>query len=101
MECCPYTWNTIPWPGRRQSRRPWAPRYLRLQEAIAMALEKGTASSNVLSADGLNGGIVDNSLPTNNRGLVNNQIDSILVLMFNPAIAYTTIEASESRFDPK
>src|SRR5439155_16496388 len=78
-----------------------APRYLRLEEAIALALEGGTAGSNVIGATGQGAGLVDDSLPAGNRGLFNNQIDAIRVLKYNPAIAYTTVEASLSRYDPK
>lgn len=77
------------------------PRYLNLQEAIAMALESGTASSNSLGPDGLGGGTIDDTLIAGNRGLPNNQTDWIRVLSYNPAIAYTTIEASLARYDVK
>src|SRR5262249_21211537 len=77
------------------------PRYLSLQEAIAIALETGTASSNSIGPSGLANGIIDDTLIALNRGLANNQTDKIRVLSYTPAIAYTTIEASLSRFDPK
>jgi len=77
------------------------PRYLSLQEAIAIALETGTASSNSIGPSGLANGIIDDTLIALNRGLPNNQTDKLRVLSYNPAIAYTTIEASLSRFDPK
>jgi outer membrane protein TolC len=77
------------------------PRFLSLQEAIAIALEEGTASSNSIGPSGVATGTIDDTLLTNNRGLPNNQTDKIRVLKYNPAIAYTTIESSLARFDPK
>jgi len=77
------------------------PRYLSLNEAIAIALENGTPSSNFIGPDGLSIGTVDDTLAALNRGQFSVQTDRIRVLALNPAIAYNNIEASESRFDPK
>jgi outer membrane protein TolC len=77
------------------------PRYLSLSEAIAVALENGTPSSNLLGGDGDGSGQVDDTLFALNRGQASIQTDRVRVLMYNPAIAYNNIEASESRFDPK
>ena len=83
------------------------PRELSLPEALAIALENGTASSNFLGTAGLgavglgNAGVVDDTPAASARGLFNSQSDRIRVLALNPAIAYTNIEASESRFDAK
>jgi len=77
------------------------PRYLSLQEAIAIALEDGTASSNSIGPSGLATGTIDDTLVTLNRGLAANQTDKLRVLSYNPAAAFTTIESSLARFDPK
>jgi outer membrane protein TolC len=83
------------------------PRELSLPEALAIALENGTASSNFVGGSGPgvhgigNGAIIDDTPTALTRGILNGQSDRIRVLALNPAIAYTNIEASESRFDAK
>jgi outer membrane protein TolC len=80
------------------------PRYLSLSEAIAIALENGTPSSGLIGPDGDNIGQSDQGLVALNRGNLGqfvNQTDRLKVLALNPALAYNSIEAQESRFDPK
>ncbi|MCI0640602.1 MAG: TolC family protein [Gemmataceae bacterium] len=71
------------------------PRYLSLQEALALALERGTVSGRA----GPGQGLVDDGLVQFQGGSLNNQSDSIRVLSFNPAMAAATLEASAARFD--
>jgi outer membrane protein TolC len=82
------------------------PRYLSMQEAIAIALENGTASARSLQgANGPGSGLYDQSMvtspPTNssNTSGLTSQTDYVRVLALNPAIAGADIEAALSRFD--
>ncbi|MBI3411374.1 MAG: TolC family protein [Planctomycetes bacterium] len=73
------------------------PRFLSLQEAIALALENGTASGR----GGAGTGLVDDSFVslTIGAGSLTTQTDYIRVLSFNPAITQASLEQSASRFD--
>lgn len=75
------------------------PRFLSLQEAIALALENGTASGR----GGAGTGLVDDSFVslTIGAGSLTTQTDYIRVLSFNPAITQASVEQSLSRFDPQ
>lgn len=71
------------------------PRFISLQECIALALEHGIAPRG-----GAGSGQVDDTLVSfQNSGGLNNQSSAIRVLALNPAIAQTAIEQSLSRFD--
>lgn len=72
------------------------PRYLTLQEAIAISLENGHASGR--AGGGL--GFVDNNLASFAGGSLNAQTERIRVLALNPAIASAAMEASIARYDP-
>ena len=70
------------------------PRYMSLQEAIAISLENGLPSGNAQE------GTAPTTLATfNGPGSLNNQTDRIRVLALNPAIANAAMEASLARFD--
>lgn len=71
-------------------------RFMTLPEAIAIALENGTTSSNNQFS-----GTVDDSLVGLGRGPLNGQSERVRVLAMDPAIAQTNIEASLARFDAK
>ncbi len=74
------------------------PRPMSLEEAIAIALESGTASSRT----GIGQGVVDDTLLTFTPGTtsLNNQgVDRIRVLALNPALQSAAMEASLARFD--
>jgi outer membrane protein TolC len=95
----PLSEPTAPPPTVNTPDRP--PRYLSLQEAIAIALESGTASSR----GGVGSGIYDmnmvNSTPIIGAGALNltNQTDNLRVLALEPALGGANIEAAASRFD--
>ena len=73
------------------------PRYLTLQEAIAIALESGTASGR----NGAGQGVVDDFGLTFSNGAnsLNQQTDRIRVLALNPSLVATGMEASLARYD--
>ena len=76
-----------------QPDRP--PRYLSLQEAIAIALENGTSGS---KNGGVNTpGIVDDSPAVVTGGSLNSQSDRVRVLALQPAISGANIEAAIGR----
>jgi outer membrane protein TolC len=78
-----------------QPDRP--PRYLSLQEAIAIALENGTSGS---KNGGVNTpGIVDDSPAVVTGGSLNSQSDRVRVLALQPAISGANIEAALARYD--
>jgi outer membrane protein TolC len=81
---------TVDYPDRK-------PRFMTLQEAVAIALETGRASGRV----GIGQGITDDSLAGLQNGPLNNQTDKIRVLSYNPSIAFSSMEASAARFDAK
>lgn len=90
----PLTGGSAPPPNVDFPERP--PRFLSLQEAIAIALESGTASGR----GGVGSGIVDDSFVAfQGGGSLNNQTDRIRVLALNPAIAQASLEQSLARFD--
>jgi outer membrane protein TolC len=72
------------------------PRYLELQEAIAIALENGHASGRA----GAGTGRVDNNLVSFAGGSLIPQSERIRVLALNPAISFAAMEGAASRFDP-
>jgi outer membrane protein TolC len=74
-----------------------APRYLQLQEAIAIALENGHVSGR---AGGGFGRPDDNLITFNGPSSLNAQSERIRVLALNPGITHAAIEASMARFDP-
>src|SRR5262249_34002509 len=69
------------------------PRHLTLQEAIAIALERGTVGFQTVRQPG---GIPDDLLGP----AIVAQSDSVRVLGINPAISGLGVEASLSRYDP-
>lgn len=71
-------------------------RFLTLQEAIAISLENGNASSR---GGGIGLGQVDDTLAIFQGGSTVSQSDSVRVLALAPAIAAANIEASLARFD--
>jgi outer membrane protein TolC len=72
------------------------PRYLTLQEAIAIALENGHVSGRA----GTGRGLVDDSfLQFTNPGSMNTQTERLRVLALNPAFANAAMEAAASRYD--
>lgn len=72
-------------------------RYLSLQEAVAIGLENGAASSR---NGGVNTpGVVDDSPAIPTGGSLNAQSDRIRVLALQPAISAASMEASLARFD--
>ncbi|MCI0380638.1 MAG: TolC family protein [Gemmataceae bacterium] len=82
-------------PDVNDPNRP--PRYLSLQEAIAISLENGTASGR----GGPGFGIVDDNLLQFQlgAGTLNGQTDRIRVLALQPAVAAANLEANIARFD--
>lgn len=80
-------------PNVDQPDRP--PRFLTLQEAIAIALENGATGGRT----GAGTGLVDDNLLNFTGGGLASQTDRIRVLALNPAIAGATIEANLARFD--
>lgn len=73
------------------------PRYMTLDEALAIALETGRSSTRA----GIGNGEFDENLVNfqlGNNSLVN-QSDRIRVLSLNPAVAQSTMEAALARFD--
>jgi outer membrane protein TolC len=82
------------------------PRYLSLQEAIAIALENGTASTRTLQgANGPGSGTYDTSLLSapaltgSQNGNLANTTDYVRVLALNPAISGADIEGALAKFD--
>jgi outer membrane protein TolC len=76
------------------------PRYMSLQEAIALSLENNstTGIQSVRQPGGINDDLIGGS-PGGGVGLLNS--DSIRVLALQPAVAGSAIEAALSRYDPK
>lgn len=82
------------------------PRYLSLQEAIAIALENGTASTRTLQgANGPGSGLFDINMFSTppltgiQSGNLASFTDNIRVLSLNPAISGSDIEGALSKFD--
>jgi outer membrane protein TolC len=82
------------------------PRYMSLQEAIAISLENGTASTRTLQgANGPGSGTYDTTLFSappltgSQTGNLVNFTDYIRVLTANPAIAFADVEGALSKFD--
>jgi hypothetical protein len=73
------------------------PRHISLQEAIAIALENGTAASR--NGGVKTPGIVDNSPAVVTGGSLNSQSDRVRVLALQPAISGANIEAALARYD--
>jgi outer membrane protein TolC len=77
------------------------PRYLTLQEALAIALESGTVTGRGISNLGLIPAPGGGAPSTTGLGFsASSQNDSIRILAFLPAINNAAIEQSVSRFDP-
>lgn len=77
------------------------PRYMGLQEAIAIALESGTASIRGGAGNGIYDTQLVTSPPFNGAGTVNltGQTDNLRVLALTPALSGSNVEAALSRFD--
>lgn len=70
------------------------PRYLSLEEAIALGLENGYSGSRSPGS-----GTVDDTLASYAGGSLNNQSDYVRVIAYNPAITQTALEESLARWD--
>ncbi len=77
------------------------PRYLSLQEAIAIALESGTASARGTPGQGIYDTTMVSAPPTfgSSTQTLTSQTDYLRVLALQPALAGADMEAALSRFD--
>ena len=119
--CCLRAWSSTPAFGTQKpltelpaapatvTRPDRPPRYLSLQEAIAIALERGTASTRTLQGahraglehfrPGLPMVAAAGQRLRGGTASLTSQTDAIRVISLNPALAGTDIEVAQARFD--
>src|SRR5215510_9701401 len=73
------------------------PRYISLEEMIAISLENGTTNSRLAGSP--NGGTIDDTLGGVARGQYNGEAETVRVLALQPAFAFTAIENQLARYD--